>query len=163
MAQQTVVNGNRYSFVDVSLEANTIDGGTIPISKGVLQSINWSSKQEPGIVDGNQIVQVGRTEGYGRATGDFEILLSEADDFNSTLTGAGAFPVMSIDFNWVVAHAVVDANGENVRATVLRGCRVSAVDVNNAKGSEATTMKYTMTIAQVFENGIATFADPSAL
>lgn len=159
MAQQTSINGNRYSFTSISLEANTIDGGTVALAKGVCQAVNWSSKQDPGIVDGNQIVQVGRTTGYGRATGDFEILISEADDFNASLTGSGAFPLMSIDFDWVIAYSVNDID---VRTTTLRGCRISAADVSNAKGNEATTMKYQMTIAQVFENGIAMFADPAA-
>jgi hypothetical protein len=154
-----MINGNRYSFTSISLDANTVDGGTISLPKGVIQSINWSSKQDPGIVDGNQIVQVGRTTGYGRATGDFEILISEADNFNSSLTGSGAFPLMSIDFDWVVAYSVNDVD---VRTSTLRGCRISAADVSNAKGSEATVMKYQMTIAQVLENGIAMFADPAA-
>ena len=68
-------------------------------------------------------------------------------------------PIMSVDFSWVVAYSVNDID---VRASSLVGCRISAMDVNNAKGNEPTTMKYTITIAQVFENGIAAFADPAA-
>lgn len=158
MAQNTAINGTRYAFTNFSCEAHTITGGAYVPPKGVMQAMNWSAKQDPGIVDGNQVVQVGVTDGYGRGSGDFEILLSESDDFEAKLSGDGAVPVMSVFFDWVGAYSVNDID---VTTFVLRGCKITGIDVNNAKGTDAITTKYTINIAQIFKNGIALFGDPA--
>ena len=81
MAQDTLVNGNRYSFVNISVMMNGND-----IQKGVFKSINFDATQDPGIIQGNQIGIVGRTAGYGTGTGSFEMLVSEFDDFSKDLS-----------------------------------------------------------------------------
>jgi hypothetical protein len=158
--QQTQINGSRYSFTDVTVEGETAPNyGGIPfvIPKGVLQSINWTGAQDAGIVQGNQISMVGRTDGYGVGTGDMELLLSECDDFFATITGNGAFPVMSVYFNLRVTSSV---NGSDVRLSSIVGIKITNVEAGNTKGNDASTRKMSLSIAQVYENGIALWGDP---
>jgi hypothetical protein len=151
--QQTQINGNRYSFTNVSVNL-----GGQEIAKGVFSSINYKATQEPGIVQGNQVTIVGRTEGYGTGTGSFEMLVSELDDFFNTLTGGGVFPIMSVDFDIIVAYSVNDID---VRVDSLLGCRIDDIDSPNQQGTDATKKTNSLTIARVFLNGIAAFADPA--
>lgn len=152
MAQSTLINGNRYSFTNLTVEMNGI-----LIPKGVFKSINYDASQEPGIVQGNQVTQVGRTEGYGTATGSFEMLDSELDDFFAALSLGGLIPIMSVDFDITVTYSV---NEIDVRFDVLRGCRISKIGSPNAQGTDATTKSCDLTIARVNLNGIDAFADP---
>jgi hypothetical protein len=153
MAQQTQINGNRYSFTSISVSANGADQ-----PKGVFKSINYSGEQQPGEVEGNQVTSVGLTTGYGKGAGDFEMLLSEFDDLAANLTNNGAVPLMSVDFDIVVAYSVNDID---VRNDVLRGCRITKTEQSNQAGSEASTVKATLYIRRLTMNGIDLFADPS--
>jgi hypothetical protein len=153
MAQQTAINGNRYSFTSITVN---MDGNDIP--KGVFMSINYDATQDPGIVQGNQVVLVGRTEGYGVGTGSFEMLVSEWDDFASSLTQDNNVPLMSVDFDITVSYSVNDID---TRTDVLRGCRITKVGSPNQKGNDATAVTCEMSIARVRKNGIDMFADAS--
>ncbi len=154
MPQQTQINGNRYSFTSVRVE---LDGVEQP--KGVFKSINYDANQDPGIVDGNQITMVGRTAGYGRGTGNFEMLVSEWDDFVSDLTSDGQYPIMSVDFDISVAYS--ENNDDDVRIDTLLGCRISSIGSNNATGNDASTKTCNLTIARIKLAGIEAFADPT--
>ena len=153
MAQQTQINGNRYSFTSISVSLNGTD-----IPKGVFKSINYDAAQDPGIVQGNQIAIVGRTSGYGTGTGSFEMLVSELDDFFVDLTGNGAFPIMSVDFDIVVSYSVNDVD---VRTDMLRGCRITSISSGNTQGQDATVKTCNLSIARLTLGGIEAFADPS--
>jgi len=157
MAQQTAINGNRYDFTSLSCEASS-SGAFYAPSKGVMESINYDATQEPGIVQGNSIVMVGRTAGYGVGSGSFSILASEFDDFAAQLTGNGAVPLMAVDFTWTVSFSV---NGVDVRTDTLRGCRITKVSSPNQKGNEAKAIQCDMSIARIALNGIEMFADPA--
>lgn len=161
MAQQTLYDGVRYSFTDISIEGETTQlYGSVPFQfpKGVLQSMNWSASQDAGLVQGNQIGLVGRTNGYGTATGSMELLVSEADDWLNTVTSGGFYPAMSIFFNLRVTYAV---NGTNVRTDSLQGIKITKIDSNNAKGNDATTTPFELSIAKAYKAGILLFGDPS--
>ncbi len=158
MAQQTAINGTRYAWTNFSCEAATIDGGTYAPPKGVMQAFNWSAKQDAGEVEGNQVAPVGVTDGYGKGTGDFEMLLSESDDFDSALTGAGAVPLMSVFFTWVVQYSVNDID---VTTTVVEGIKITGLDQSGAKGSDPATAKYTFRCSKITKNGVVIFGDPS--
>lgn len=153
MAQQTQINGNRYSFTSISVSVKGTDQ-----PKGVFKSINYSGKQEPGKVEGNQVTTVGLTTGYGEGSGDFEMLVSEFDDLAANLTGNGAVPLMSVDFDIVVSYSVNDID---VRSDVLRGCRITALDSSNQAGSDAAYKKASLFVRRITLNGIDLYADPS--
>lgn len=152
MAQQTQINGSRYSFVNINVFALN---GVVP--KGVFKSINYDAMQEPGIVQGNQVGIVGRTAGYGTSTGSFEMLVSELDDFFSALTLSGAFPIMAVDFDLIVSYSVNDID---VRTDSLLGCRITKVGSSNQQGNDATTKTCDMNVSTILLNGISTYADP---
>ncbi len=154
MAQQTQINGNRYSFTSIRMAANGKD-----FPRGVLRSINYNGTQEPGEVQGNQVTLVGLTSGYGKGNGDFEMLVAEFDDFAASLTQNGFLPLMTVDFDIVISYSVNDVD---VRTDVLRGCRITAVDSSNSQGTDATAKKCNIVIRRMTLNGIDLFADPAA-
>lgn len=154
MSQQTQINGNRYSFTSISINANGAD-----IPKGVLKSISYSAKQDPGVVQGNQVTVVGLTSGYGQGDGNFEMLVSEWDDFNFQLTGDNSLPTMSVDFDIIVSYSVNDID---VRTDSLRGCRITSIDSSNSQGNDATMKTCNLFIRRLTLNGVDAFADPSA-
>lgn len=161
MSQQTNYNGVRYSFTDIQIEGETTQlYGSVPFQfpKGVLQSLNWSAKQDAGIVQGNQIAMVGRTNGYGVGTGSLELLVSEADDWLATITSQGFYPAMSVFFNIRITYSV---NGTDVRTDSIQGIKIVGVDSNNQKGNDATTSPFELSIAKAYKNGILLFGDPA--
>lgn len=153
MAQQTSINGDRYSFVNISVTMAGVDQ-----PRGVFKSWNYEAAQEPGIVQGNQVTIVGRTAGYGTGTGDFEMLVSEFDDFAADLSQNGLLPIMGTDFLVVISYSV---NEIDVRRDVLRGVRITNIKSNNAQGPGESTKSCTVSIARVTLNGIDAFADPT--
>jgi hypothetical protein len=155
MSQQTQINGSRYSFVNLSVNANGND-----IAKGVFKSINYNAKQDAGIVQGNMVAIVGRTDGYGVGEGDFEMLVAEYDAFNQDLTNTitGILPTMSVYFDIIVSYSVNDID---VRTDELRGCKITGIDRSNQQGTDATTVKCTLSIARIRNNGIDAFGDPN--
>lgn len=160
--QQTYINAVRFGFQDVALEGETLQQyGSVPFQfvKGCLQSINWEAAQDSGEVQGNRIQSVGVTNGYGLSTGDFELLVSEGDDFQKTISGSGQYPVMSVFFNLRLTYMI--NNGIDVRRVNINGIKIKNVGAGLAKGSDAATTKYQFRAGQVYVNGIAMYADPS--
>lgn len=163
MAQQTQINGNRYSFVHISLSANGLFagqqqlGGTQDQPRGCIQSINYAASLDSGWVQGNQIAPVGRTPGYGTGDGSLELLAAEFDSFIQFISSNGQYPFMVVDFNLTVSYSVNDID---VRTDELIGCRITKVDNNNQKGNDATTKGLTLSIARLKLNGVDAYADP---
>ena len=159
MAQQTQVNGNRYSFVNISVNLNGTD------MPRIFKSINYKATQDPGIVQGNQVTMVGRTAGYATGSGSFEAYVSELDDFyralvnSSTSLPGGPYPIMSIDFDIAVSY---DINGVDTRTDYLFGCRITDLDSANQQGNDASSKTNTLSIARLKLNGIDAFADPTS-
>jgi hypothetical protein len=155
MSQQTQINGNRYSFTSIAVRAGNQD-----IPRGVFMSIDYDAEQDPGVVEGNQIVPVGLTSGYARGSGSFEMLVSELDDFFAAITNTpnGTIPIMSADFDIAVSYSV--NNGVDVRTDTLRGCRIKKIGSPNKKGTDATTKTCDLFIRRVQLNGIDAFLDP---
>lgn len=153
MAQNTAINGDRFSFTNVFVNLNGVD-----IAKGVFRAISYDSEQTPGEVNGNAITLVGLTQGTAKGTGSFEMLISDADDFCANLTGNGAVPIMSVDFTIQVSFSVNDVD---VRTDILRGCRITKIGTNNQQGTDATTNTFEIIIRRMTKNGIEVFGDPA--
>jgi hypothetical protein len=161
VAQQTNYQGVRYSFTDIAIDGETTQlygGVPFQFAKGVLQSLNWDASQDSGVVQGNQIAIVGRTNGYGIGTGSMEVLVSESDDWLAAITSQGFFPAMSVFFNLRIAYSV---NGTDVRVDTLQGIKISKVSTNNQKGNDATVSSFDLSIAKAYKNGILLFGDPA--
>lgn len=144
----TWINGNRVSFVDVSMEA---DGNDIPI--GALRSINWQGSLEPGIIEGNAVFSPGRTSGTYKGSADFEMLLAESDDFENNLTNNGNTGLLQTDFLMQVSYALTDES--YVETVKLRGSRIKTHGVSGTSGSDALYMKYELTVMRIERNGRA--------
>ncbi len=159
MAQQTLINGNRYSFTSISADWKNMAtglGGEFP--RGIFKSINYDASQDPGLVQGNAIAPVGRTTGYGTGTGSFEALISELDDFLQQLTNNGQFPIMNVDFNLVISYSVNDID---VRTDTLLGCRITSVKQANSQGNDATQSSCDLSIMKMYRNGLLVYGDPN--
>ena len=127
-----------------------------------MQSFDWSAKQEPGEVEGNQVAPVGVTDGYGKGTGSFEMLLSDSDDFEAAITGGpGLFPLMSTFFQWTVQYSINTLAQPDITTQILRGIKITGVDHSGTKGSDPATVKYSMRFSQIIKNGIVLFGDPA--
>lgn len=163
MAQQTQINGNRYSFVHISLSANGLFagqqqlGGTQDQPRGCIQAINYAPTLDAGWVQGNQIAPVGRTPGFGTGDGSLEVLLAEFDTFAAFLTQNGTYPLMQVDFNLAVSFSVNDID---TRTDELLGCRITKIDSNHQKGNDASTKVMTLSISRIKFNGVDAYADP---
>jgi len=161
MSQQTNINGTRIDFTCLTVEGETapnFGGIAFFLPKGVLQSASWDASQDAGIVQGNQVGMVGRTNGYGVGTGSFELLVSEADDLISTLSSNGTYPLMSVFFNLRFSYSV---NGIDTRIDSLLGIKITKVGAANQKGNDATTRTFEFSVSQVYEAGIPLYGDPA--
>lgn len=161
MSQSTSINGVRYDFTTISLTGSTapnFGGFNFNFPKGVLQAISYDAAQDAGIVQGNQISMVGRTNGYGVGSGSMELLVSEFDDFASLVTGQGFTPLMSVFFDLRLAYAV---NQYDVRTDVLQGIKMTKIGSPHQKGNDAIVVSCDLSIAQIYKNGIAMFGDPA--
>jgi hypothetical protein len=161
MAQNTSINGIRYDFTTIRLTGTTAPnfasiGFQFPV--GVLQSISYDAEQDAGIVQGNTITMVGRTNGYGTGSGSLELLVSEFDDWVALVTGAGSVPLMSVFFDLSVSYNV---NLIDVRTDSLRGIKITKVGAAQQKGNDAVTRTLDLSIARIYANGIALFGDPA--
>lgn len=161
MAQQTSYQGNRYGFTDISIDGTTsqlYNGVQFSFAKGIVQSLSWDAQQDAGIVQGNRVTIMGRTTGFGTCTGALELLVSECDDWFSTITSSSFFPVMAVYFDLRITYAV---NGTDVRLDTLQGCRITKVGAANQKGNDATTKTIELSVAVPFQNNIPLYADPT--
>ncbi len=158
MSQQTLVNGNRYSFTSISATWNIIGGGSGEFPRGIFKSISYDASQDPGLVQGNSIAPVGRTTGFGSGTGSFESLISELDDFLAAVTNGGQFPIMNVDWNLTVSYSVNDID---VRTDTLLGCRITKVGQSNSQGNDATMTSCDISIMKMYRNGLLVFGDPN--
>jgi hypothetical protein len=160
--QQVYVNSVRFGFQDLTVEGETgPQFGALPFAfpKGCFQSINWEAAQDHGEVQGNRITSMGVTDGYGTVTGDFELLVSEADDWEKLITGGGAFPLMTVFFDLRLVMTV--NQGIDVRTVELIGVLCKNNGAGNQKGNDAATQKYQFRAGNVAVNGIYRFADPT--
>lgn len=142
----TFINGNVASFVDTTMSAG---GSDIPV--GSMKSLNWQSSMEPGVIQGNSVFTPGLTSGYFLGSADFEILLSESDDWENALTNFGASGLLQTDFDIQVQYALSDES--YVETVNLRGCRIKTHGVSAGNGSDALYMKYELVVRRIERNG----------
>lgn len=124
---EIVINGKRYAGV---------------------KSINWKGGGEPGAVAGTGQVDIGRTRGKYKASGDMEIYLDEFEDIIKELGNGWQNKPIDIDTQW----------SEEGRATThvqLRSVLLSEDDWSNADGTDASAVKLTLSMfLPVLTNGI---------
>lgn len=157
---QPLINGNRFSWTSIEV---TLAGLPSYIG-GPFKAINYTSKQEPGIVHGNSPRPLGRTRGQYEATGSFEMYRSEWQDFveqivsNSAQSNVG---IHDIEFDITVQYAEFDPStgGDNVITDVLSVCRISSLGFSNSQGSEPSTVSCDLSIMFIDYGDVASVAD----
>lgn len=160
--QQVYINAVRYGFQNVTVRGETLQqyGGVgFQWPKGTFASLNWEASQDSGEVQGNRIQSIGVTDGYGLGSGDFEALLSEANDWQKLISVGGQFPVQSVLFNFRVILSV--NNGQDVTVIRIEGMKIKNVTMGMQRGNDAVTMKYQYRAGQIFVDDIPLYADPS--
>jgi hypothetical protein len=151
MAQQTQINGNRYSFVDVSVTMNGVDQ-----PKGIFKSINYKASKKRGVIQGNQVTPVGRTRGYAESSGSVEMLRSEYDDFVKDITNDGEIPILDAEFDVEVSYSTNDVD---TITDSLRGVCMEDLDLNNQQGTDGAYVVVQLSIMRIKLNGIDAYSD----
>lgn len=129
-----LINGHRFSWA--SIEAQFGDAGLII----GLKSINYSPKLDPGKVYGTAPQKIGRTRGKADETADCEMLRLEFENLKETLGNQG------IGYGETAFDIVVqfhEDGGPTLTDTII-GCRITAVDLSNADGTDASMAKLTL-------------------
>ena len=94
----------------------------------------------------------------GRYINAGEILAAEYDAFVAFITSSGQYPIMQVDFNFVVAYSINDID---VRKDELNGVRITKIGTANQSGNEASTKVLELSIARQRHNGVEVYADPA--
>lgn len=133
---EPLINGHRYSFASIELKAN----GAIFL--GVV-SISYGSSLKPGIVRGSDGEKVGRTPGEADHRCSIEMLLSEYHALIDSLgPGFGLIP-FDVQVMYAETELYDDKGGapEGVTTHVIRGVRITDVDLSGEDGIDASTAK----------------------
>lgn len=137
------VNGVRTSYCSIEFG---LDG--IP-AIGV-DSINYRDTHEIGKIRGSSASPIGRTRGNGDAEGDITIYQAEWNSiFLPKLTRGGAFGYAELAWPVKIVYAELLSPDDTVTDR-LEGVRLTAADIANAQGTDATKIKLTMNIMKIF-------------
>lgn len=149
----TLINGNRPSFVNVSI---TIGDEEQP--RGVFQSINYALDQQPGVIYSNSTSEiVGSTPGNSNATGSFDMLLAEFNALAASLTNDGQTAITSAVFDLQVSYSVNDID---VQVDKLYKVRITNVSASNT-GTSASSKSCSFIYSQLVVNGVVVGGDTS--
>lgn len=140
MADFPLVNGNRFSWASIVLNANGTE------ITGITE-ISYSHKLEPGTVRGAGPWKAGRTRGEYTAEGSLTLLRSDWDAFRDSL-GDG---FLEIDFTTSVSYSEV-AEGPVVTDELV-GCRIKGPEHSPSQGTDPTTVQLPLDILYILENG----------
>jgi hypothetical protein len=166
MAQNTLINGNRYSWTSISIRFTGADGQPLgDTSVGPFKEINYNTKQETGKVYGTSARPIGKTRGKNDATFSFSMYLSEWQDFVDQLYVSAQTPdsngnspgsaagILDIDFTLVVSYS---ENNIDINSVVINGARLIEIDNSNSEGStDAAVAKCNGTAMWISYDGTA--------
>lgn len=151
----TIVNGLQLEFADVQLNGGP--DGSIPITKGGVQSISYEWTLEPGIVNTNQIGVSGQTRGSVTSlpTGSMQILPAVWDSFVAqTIAPFGDGTITGAFFGITVSMAIANLQGSYGRVDQLITCRVTSANMNMQKGSDNLFYDVKFTFQNIKQNGV---------
>ena len=136
-----LINGNLYSAASAEID---FDGTTY----FGIQSISWDEEQESEVVYGTGRVGLGIAEGAYKATGEFEMVLHEADLFLKHL-GSG---YMSKAFN--IGVTFVEGSEIDVSSTKIIGARITKKSTAIQRGPSPSVRKFSfIVVTPIEENG----------
>lgn len=155
-ATQTIVNGNRHSWVSITLDA---DG--LPI--GGIKSLDYSDSLDPGTPYGTDPVPLGYTRGKYTAEFSCEMYRKEFELLKERLGVAGVgFGETAGIYN--VSYLEQDLEGGEPITDTIVG-RLMKVESANSDSTDASSVKLTFKVVEpILWNGVPIVApDPTAL
>ena len=143
-----LVNGNYYSFANISWKVN----GLFVLG---IKSINYGHKVNSAFVRGTNALPLGITQGQYEPHADVEIFRPQWELLLASLapTGVGYMEVSS-DMT-VTYGGGLDNAGLPTVTDQLIGCRITQVELSNADGVDASSVKLTIMPLQIKLSGYA--------
>jgi hypothetical protein len=142
-----LVNGLRHSWASIEINLN----GAIFYGTGV----NWSRKRARTLVRVNHPDPVGKTRGNNEYTGDVELLLAEANLFQSQLIAAANQQNLNGGYGDVFFSVLVQFTelGLDTVTVQLLGCTADSWEQSNAESTEGSKVKMELSPLKVLING----------
>jgi hypothetical protein len=135
------INGNRTSFCSIEL------GFTgIPV-KGI-KSINYREKHDIPAIYGTSAKPIGRTRGRVSFEGDIEFYQAEWNSLLPFLTLAGAFGFAELSRVLTIVYAE-KLSPQHTVTDVIVGARLNSPDSSNSEGTEASTIKCSISMMDI--------------
>lgn len=141
-----LVNGVYHAFASIELKLK----GDIYVGA---KSINYKDSLTPVKVRGAHAEPIGRTRGDYDAEGDLEMYSQQGHQFLQAL-GQGYK-----ETTWD-ATVTYSENGLDTITDTLIGCRIQEVDKSNSQGTDASTMKFTLSVMKVLHDGLESLVNP---
>jgi hypothetical protein len=145
-----IVNGHAYSYASVE-----IFWGPMPIAQKAFKSINYGAKLDPGEIRGTDPHVIGYTRGTHSSDGDAEAYLAQWELLKQTLGFAGV-GYGEVLFTIIVQFYEAPQPGSPpspVIRHVLENIRITEGRYSNQQGNEGSTVKLTMKMMDLDENG----------
>jgi hypothetical protein len=149
--QYPMVNGHRYSWASVEIGAN--NGAVV---RGI-KSIDYDHSLTPTKIMGTGPNPVGRTRGVYEAKATIEMYRTEWENLKATL-GQSGVGFGETSFPITCQYADV---GQPVVTDTLEGCRVENPSFSGAEGADALTVKITLNVMRILENGLPLYTPTS--
>ncbi len=142
-----LVNGVYHAFASIELK---LKDGTIYVGA---KAINYKDSLTPVKVRGANAEPIGRTRGDYDADADIELYKQQGHQF---LQGLGqGYKEISWD-----ATVTYSENGLDTITDTIIGCRIQEVAMSNSQGTDATTIKFTLSVMKVLHDGLESLINP---
>lgn len=142
--QYPMINGHRFSFASVEI---FLPGNPVPFV-GV-KSINYNASLDPGKGYGTSSRKLFRTAGKGDSDGDIEMYRLEWENLKAAL-GIGGVGYGRTSWTGIIQYS---EDFSPVVTDSIIGTRITKAEYSNSEGTDPTTVKLTLDIMLVNENG----------
>ncbi|SRR5258708_5953320 len=148
---QTLGNYHAFSSIELKVTSGPAAG---QIFVG-FKSLNAKDSLVPTKVRGAAAEPIGRTRGDYDSEGDMELYVQQAFQLLQAL-GQG-YKEQTFD----ISYSFAEANLDTITHQLL-GCRIQEVDSSNAVGTDASTLKFTLSIMKILFGGLESLISPLA-
>lgn len=143
-----LVNGNYYSFANIEWRIN----GLFVLG---IKSINYGHKVNTQFVRGTNALPLGMTQGQYEPHADVEVFRPQWDLLMASLSPLGlGYMNTASDMTVTYGNSADNAGLPTVTDTLI-GARIVQVELTNADGVDASSVKLTLMPLQILLNGTA--------
>lgn len=154
-----MINGHRYSWSSCEFHVAPASPGSAVIGAAVrgIKSADYDHSLTPTKIRGNGPDPMGRTRGEYDAKASLELYRLEYENVKAMIMqsappGSG---FGEIAFTLLFQYADL---GQPVTADTLEGCRVENPAFGGSEGADALTVRVTLNVMRILENGIPLFS-----